>query len=602
MKKILALIICILLAVQSSSCADWSSFFTSKSSTTLNSTLSSGDESTNVNRDNSDLSEDVSQKLIHLSDKFSNLKLSDILSMKEAVSLPAREDLDKLVNNNIDLDFLINEEVQFTDYIELYDLYVNACNKLYDNYYENLSKDDLLTDLDYLLEILNKAYAGLNLFLKDIELENIKKRAEKIIPESGMSIEEFIVFLCIELNFIKDQHLWIEYQVPATDAHNLISISNLQKHYENYDYFNNSEVIYASNLSLLMDGKGNYVDKANNKQILVDNLDFETLSILPFLSETGELYYSIFMNNKFSSYTLPQNIRYIDDSEKVISWESLFSMSDDIKYLNPNENKLDVGIQGKVYYVDMRFESFKEIRSEDFYDLGVEARKYPFLIIDLRGNSGGFVSNALAFINGLASDEFFYEGYFNYVNYEGDKSLSHIQNTSFFTYVLEKGLKEFRDFYPEEQVFNENSLIIPPNYKLEDINQALIVVLADYATHSAGEYALGEFRALSNSIFIGTNTAGNAISRMGNMFVLKNSDIPIFVPDFVAIYNNEYYSPETGYTPDIYTNFETLAIDDIVKYLNSLEENMDFTFLPNTKDPRTNTEVSEANENYKSVA
>ena len=216
--------------------------------------------------------------------------------------------------------------------------------------------------------------------------------------------------------------------------------------------------------------------------------------------------------------------------------------------------------------------SFTTSRVEQYYDQVLDfysqIEDYDHLIIDIRGNTGGFYS---VWIDGIVSplikEDIFHEQFFAYRTGEVITNL-------FSSFLNEKVSKNQFTYLPSEVYTDDfevyrNYMTYRPIGEVDFKGQ--IILLVDNMVFSAAEGFANFCKEKNFATIYGTATGGDGIMLYPMYFVLPNSKLVVEFASALGLDCNGYPNEEVRTQPDVYYesdfgNFNELinfAIDDI---------------------------------------
>jgi C-terminal processing protease CtpA/Prc len=178
-----------------------------------------------------------------------------------------------------------------------------------------------------------------------------------------------------------------------------------------------------------------------------------------------------------------------------------------------------------------------------------EIEDYDYLIIDIRGNTGGFYSVWIeGIVKPLIQEEIVHTQYFAY---RTDEYVSNIQSYKLTEIVA----KDTFDYLPPEVLTNE--FRIHKNYMtynpVGDINfTGEIVLLIDNIVYSAAEGFTNFCREYDFATIYGTTSGGDGIIIFPLYFVLPNSKLVISSASAIGLDATGHANEEVRTQPDVY--------------------------------------------------
>lgn len=470
-------------------------------------------------------------------------RVRTLLSYKKPTLYPTLDQFLQVVNVNLDKSFVYEEGIDVPSFGVEMDAQNNLNEERMKTYAEKMPYEDAIEDIKYLADLLPKAFGGINMFGGERAARLMEKHALSILPRSGMTYQEFEELLLLETSFIEDMHFWVDYQASVIAAEIHTQIGRWKDHFD-ADEIRVNKPRVARNVKLERLPSGDYLDLAEEKIIVLEK--DASLSVEPFLADDFSVFYALLQYSNYRPLEEVTSIAYEDGLSRELVWEILYD-----NYLHVNVSGGEAESFGSVYYIDLRGDVFRDPWDTDFLSFGDKAKQYPYVIVDLRGNTGG---NDMVFGDFLTrllrqDDRHLFD-----VPYYRAAPLT----KSEFNMLQEDGVID---------LIGDKMSYFPPEPRALTSSNRLIVVLIDNNTASAGEYAVGSIRSGKNVLVIGTNTPGLATSSVGELFVLPHSKIPLRVPMIFNFWHPDYYSVNEGFRPDIWArDFE---VDTLIDFLNA---------------------------------
>lgn len=466
----------------------------------------------------------------------------DLWSYKQPVLYPDRTALEQTLNPNQDMDYIIQTAQNYPDFNWGSDHFL--VEEFLAKGALPLSNQELLEDIDYFTDLLNKAFGGIVQFGGEKRVAEFNRRIKDQLGESGLTHQEFYELLSLEASFIEDGHFWINQTTPAETA-SYFSLS--ERWFKNYPYedYRLYSPLLSTNLFLTKTSGGSYQEVSTGRQVVLKDIE-------PFIQPimTGDtVYYSLILADNFSRPYLPAEVHFSDNTSLELEWREISSISQDMDFVTKTAPGEAV-VEGDIFYLNLTGHIFWQEDPLNFPELGLRARQAKYLILDLRGNRGGHDSGGNTFL-----DSFFY-----------DQS-THYFEQSYYTATPQKesDLASVRTTSPES-LMGRHSLIAPEMVSYPE-RQPKIILLIDRATASSGEFFIGRLRASSQVPVLGQNTSGLATSGIGQLYRLPHSGISLRIPLELVYWSPDYYNPSRGFWPDIWLE-ETFSVTDLIERLN----------------------------------
>ena len=212
--------------------------------------------------------------------------------------------------------------------------------------------------------------------------------------------------------------------------------------------------------------------------------------------------------------------------------------------------------------------SFSTSRVEQYYDEVLEFYNqigdYNYLIIDIRGNTGGFYS---VWIDGIVSplikEDILHEQFFAYRTGDAITNL-------FSSFLNERVTKDQFTYLPSE-VYTDDFEIYR-NYKTYkpvgevDFN-GQIVLLVDNMVFSAAEGFANFCKEQNFATIYGTATGGDGIMLYPMYFVLPNSKLVVEFASALGLDGNGYSNEEVRTQPDKYYESDFGNFNELINYV-----------------------------------
>ena len=222
--------------------------------------------------------------------------------------------------------------------------------------------------------------------------------------------------------------------------------------------------------------------------------------------------------------------------------------------------------EGSVAYLYVG--SFSTGRVQGYYDSVIDfysqIEDYDYLIVDIRGNTGGFYSVWMdGIVNPLIKEDIFHEQFFAY-------------RTGYFTtnlhesFLNERVSKNQFDTLPPE-VYTDD-FDVYRNYftcnAVDELNfSGEVVLLVDNMVFSAAEGFANFCKETNFATIYGTSTGGDGIMLYPMYFVLPNSHIVIEFASAIGIDGNGFANEEVRTQPDIYYESEFGDFQELIDFV-----------------------------------
>ncbi len=118
----------------------------------------------------------------------------------------------------------------------------------------------------------------------------------------------------------------------------------------------------------------------------------------------------------------------------------------------------------------------------------------------------------------------------------------------------------------------KNSSIYPGwpdiNYKEQYIieNPNLIIVIMDKGVASSGETFIEILRSMENVIFVGVNTSGMSLVGDNILYILPNSNMPVYLGKNLNLNINLENLDGKGFFPDLWVNSND-SLDRVLEFI-----------------------------------
>lgn len=434
--------------------------------------------------------------------------------------------------------------------IQEYELnYLNSIkDSISNNKFIELNKEDAISDINFLFNLLKYSYAGYLYFGSEEAwnnarlniINNINLYNKKI---SSKDLEEIILN---NIEFIQDGHFKINCKSP------------LKKY--NFYYNEDFEIEEDKNgYYIREDNKKWYIESINNNYKL-DN--YIKLSI----NKKGELcnYIGFLDTENQNNIKLILKSKY-EEKEKIIKlnnnkYDKSNDTNKDVAYEYTEIRKIPIIKMNRMYNINTKDDSV-----ELFAESANKIKDEDVIIIDIRGNNGGNDIGPLKWFENFT-------GKVPQVEKTSIKLASLINNyitkiaaNSINYESLSQQLKE--EYKKELEIANNksNKWYIDKSKEEKCENKTKIFVIIDNKVASSAESFVSYLDTLENVVFVGTNTSGVMISNSYIQCILPNSKIEISYGNELSL-NNKFIEGK-GFEPDIWINEE----DIIERVLNLIK-------------------------------
>ncbi|WP_064579932.1 S41 family peptidase [Streptobacillus moniliformis] len=415
----------------------------------------------------------------------------------------------------------------------------------YSKYTNTFNKNDELINLEYEKIIKH------NYFSDDI-LKKMFIKPEMLSKEEAKEDIELLLYLLktryVEYNNIDFKNLEKEKDIILKDVDNKISLTDFKKKILNLlnKYINNSHFIFEENKiskksssyiynKYIKKNNGKYF--INNKEIykINDEEDIEKF-IVKTLDENFNLQYTIVDIDFIGSLSKNIKIEYTDNSYEEIEI---------LKINGKMSNQFQLKVEKDYIYLSLpTFLNInlngKNLEEYLFYKLKDEKVENKNLIIDLRGNSGGYISSIEYILRR------YYDLPFNVINLVGNKYNNITSYLSWYYDNYKKGVEKF----------------------VKKRGKSKIFIIVNNKSASSSEVTISILKLLDykNVYVLGSNSSGTFITTSGDNYILKNSNLILKIPRSGNFVPKEYHGEGIGFYPDVWIK-DGKDIENVVKEL-----------------------------------
>jgi len=405
----------------------------------------------------------------------------------------------------------------------------NNCFTCSTNYFDfYLAHEHLNEEIRFLFDLLRQTYAGYQYFGGDeIFLQRRDRALEKLsgMPEPLHVSVYMRDIIRPALSMINDNHFNIrniEFDIMSVKLNRITFFPSVQT------------MIYMSEEFILRNNTNTQdflteIDGVTYRVLQVTHNSEQIKGILPSLAQEGEL---VWFFGLIHESNLDSTLNILGINFPPSSGRNLTVIFENIDTGENHSHSLNLQLvssprMSSYPMIEIRevdgitiLENRKLIEDSmdelaDFAWSSMELRNKPILIMDLRGNIGGKISNPRNWIHFYTEQEKIGTPFFafsNSLNSQASAELrkfytSHDDNTEIDDELAEIELTD-------EHAFSIGQLSNAENFPLHIpiSNKNLVIVLTDNNTFSAGEIFVGYLRQLNNVLVIGTNTRGAVLT------------------------------------------------------------------------------------------
>jgi len=387
-----------------------------------------------------------------------------------------------------------------------------------------ISREDVLEEVDFLFKMLKYGYAGYGLFGGDETFARSKENIMEEIRElEVLPIAEYSAIIIGNLPFINDGHFRIGNQALFTRYH---------FHYSReIDFARDERGYYTIN-----EGENNYLGSVNGK----DPQDYLKLS----LDEEGKLVYRLAKVTPGDGWPYPVTLSFVDNGrpEEVVNLFPIQSRGFDRVIYDSYEK------DGLPVVVNRIAPGWEEEEMKRFTEGAKELKDAKVAILDIRGHVGGSDMYGRGWVKNYTSS-------LRTPNRGGVYVDLRTQTAQQFLVRWNEGLgldaRWARSrFSPVSGGWSGINFSKPKFQK----NDRYLIVLIDDNNASAGESFVSFLKQVENVIIIGSNTSG--VSTVGNVgtFFLPTSAIPIQMGVSIFLGLDLEIREGIGIEPDIWVD------------------------------------------------
>jgi len=174
----------------------------------------------------------------------------------------------------------------------------------------------------------------------------------------------------------------------------------------------------------------------------------------------------------------------------------------------------------------------------------------PIIIVDIRSNQGGSISLPVQWLNSLMGVNVPETGIM--LISLCDKIYETLYHPGIFEY------QNYRVFRPSHSFDGNHRISGYPHTGIID-NNPFIIMLVDRYTAGSGERMADMMFNMANTLVIGQNTRGSAISDSGWPIILPNTGIVVSFGNMLILFPEGHFATGRGITPDIWVTGDALT-------------------------------------------
>ena len=373
--------------------------------------------------------------------------------------------------------------------------------------------EDAAYDVDLYFRLLKYCYGPYYYFGGDEAFLPAKEKVLKKLKWTSVITKDTIKSAIKEsLGFVKDGHL--EFDSKCTIGYHVCW--------------------YAKDQQFLRDDNGFFKFIDGEKWYFVEFSD-ERVSMELFLNDAGEIVYNPVISIKEGFFAPSCFVTIEHDGETISQTVSMkktgyYHLPDRIDYNYLSENGITyISVRSFGYEYDDIMQTFAES--------GAAARGSKCIIIDIRGNNGGWEKYSSEWIK-------------NFTGIKPSVMQYKIVRKAVWDYL--SGIAtlddEYWDYYESINYLTATDKCAGQIIK----NDIPVFVLVDSNTASAGEYAIEYFKTLENAVIVGDFSFGAVLSSQ-KRFTLPHSGIEVSVGIRMNFFNNSIENIDgIGIKPDIF--------------------------------------------------
>ncbi|MBM7663476.1 hypothetical protein JOC85_004352 [Bacillus mesophilus] len=412
----------------------------------------------------------------------------------------------------------------------------------------SFTKKEILEDIEVMHLSLKYMYALYEYMGGDLTFETARDLLVKDVQaheEDVMTKAQILHLIERHYHFIADAHFKID-QTPLNTS--------------GYEFFTTS--LY----SFIQDETGDFWSIGREKaQLLSVNNDHDIESyIRPTINENGDIGYIL------GIFSPPLN-------KEEREWRVVLQVGDkkkeEIVELRPESKELSKSRQGsRLLLTEKEGVPWLQIRSmfvlendpfsySDIIKTAREVRDEPYLVLDVRGNSGGSMILVKKWLEEFFKKPVSWNSKSIYLFSDTGKTF--VQDT--VDLYLKQGLstETFEEGYTDINRLENLNGPLGPTWEVEENefhqvtdNETQIFILTDGNTASAAEHLVAQLKLANQTTVVGMSTMGAMISGNALIYQLPHTNIKMEVPTYFN-YNTDIINKETvGLQPDFWVRPE----------------------------------------------
>lgn len=452
------------------------------------------------------------------------------------------------------------QKAKFAELLYPYDPYeddsfaLQIPDKLYDPRLV-VYKKQALGDVDFLFSMLKYGYAGYQYFGGDESFLSAKEGIKKELEDRNLptiSILEFREILYRHLNFINDGHFDIYYK----------RLKHRISMYMNFDY------------AFLQDSEGYYLETHGGKEYLklVNDRKLEEF-MKASLDDDGRITYRIGVLETEGQKGVSAELTLVSNAEQrnlPIILEEVVSHRIQEKEIYQHKTIDGIPVitvrafpyKGRTTPEGYNPQDYQLI--EEFFLDAHELRGVERLIIDIRSHRGGDSYQPVSWIRNFTGTTFGQSALIS-----ASLATKTAQQLNQLRMVQEGNAQPYHSvsFRPTASGWSEIWYHLPDRIE----NEALVVVLMDSWTASAGELFVYYLSQLDNVVFLGMNSAGVINFGSPVKVPLPNSKLPVLFGTHFSLPLDLTDREGIGFLPDFWIRPE-YALDLAIKFIKGYKK------------------------------